>query len=418
MPILFSSIHAALGVTGPLDYALVRRAVEERVAEDEHLDWKRTLPSDGDEVAKDVAALANSRGGLLVYGVAEDQATARAAAPMPVSLAEAEQRRIRSWLGTRVNPMVAGVEFIPLPSPESDTDGFLVVSVPESPDAPHLVGKDNAVACPYRVGAQTLWMREWDLERAYRQRFERRASDETRLSELIEHVRDQVDLNNGCWLVGAARPSILVPETLPVPDSRAAVRVIERSLQVGVEIAPVSDRRAEVIRTLDNAALNPRVGFRRWVFATRTEQVPENRSDQVHVELLHDGSLVLALRTDGRHYHSIDGKNCLPDFVVTGFAVDLVASIEAMAEATGLASQTLLRVDLLRSDDAPFAFLAPERRGLGLSQPYWTRDVRRFMPVQVVAPRATEIEQKRDIVRTIATDIVTQFGFRGPDLQW
>jgi len=421
MPILFSSIHSALGATGPLDFALVQQAIAERVAEDEHLDWKRELPSDGDEAAKDAAALANSRGGLLVYGVAEDRSTGRAAAASYVGLAESGQRRIRSWFGTRINPVIAGVELVALGRRESDSEGFLVVSVPESPDMPHMIGKDNGLGFPYRMGAQTFWMREWDLDRAYQERFARRASEERRLAELIDHVGDQVDVQSGCWLVGAARPSISLPGTAWPPDRAAAVSTIQRALELGVEIAPTSERRAEVIRALDNDALNPRVGLRRWVAATRSRQSPESRSDRVHLELHHDGSVVLATRVDGWYGESVEGKHCIPDFMVTGFAVDLAALVRAVADATSLSGQTLLRMDLLRNDSAPFALLAHDRTNgvsFGLRQPTWTRDVPRFIPVETVAPRSTEVEQLREVAQMIATDLVTQFGFAPQDLQW
>lgn len=65
-----------LGMTPcELVYAHVRAAVEQGVAEAEALDWKQALPPSDDrkrkEFAKDVAAMANARGRLIVFGVAE-----------------------------------------------------------------------------------------------------------------------------------------------------------------------------------------------------------------------------------------------------------------------------------------------------------------------------------------------------------
>ena len=35
-----TSIHAAIGEAGPLDYSMIERAVDQGVGEDETLDWK------------------------------------------------------------------------------------------------------------------------------------------------------------------------------------------------------------------------------------------------------------------------------------------------------------------------------------------------------------------------------------------
>lgn len=74
---MWSRIHAELGLSPtPLTHALVVRAVESGVAEADDLDWKQALPPEVEkkrrDVAKDVAAMANTRGGLIVYGVREE----------------------------------------------------------------------------------------------------------------------------------------------------------------------------------------------------------------------------------------------------------------------------------------------------------------------------------------------------------
>lgn len=422
MSIDVSSIHAALGASEPLSLRLIQQAVDERVPEDEQLDWKRALPDDGDEFAKDVAAMANSRGGLLVYGIAEDRATGRAARSIHVSLADSQQRRLRSLLGTRVSPLVAGIEVVPFPLDDDDSTGFLVVAVPESSDAPHIVGKDNALSAPYRQGTQTFWMREWDLEAAYQRRFARRAADEEQLAKLIDHLGDHVDIDSGCWIVGATRPTITAPSTSSPPTLDGARATIQRALEIGAEIARRGDGRAEVIRALDQAALNPRVGLRRWVARTRIDQSPASLSEQVHLELHHDGSTVLATRLEGWYREYIEGKHCVPDFMVTGFSADLVAAATAMAQAFGFKGETVARIELLRSDSYPYAFLAPERIGgtviAGLTQPSWTHDVRRFLPVDLALPYTVEPSRLRDAAERIAGDVVAQFGCDPSFLRW
>ena len=78
-------MHRQLGIPGgPLTYEILEEAVTAAVTETSDLDWKKHLPSLKDpgwkaELAKDVAAQANSAGGMIVFGVEEDPVTTAAA---------------------------------------------------------------------------------------------------------------------------------------------------------------------------------------------------------------------------------------------------------------------------------------------------------------------------------------------------
>jgi predicted HTH transcriptional regulator len=60
-----------------LDYPAIQVLVDRRTTEDLTLEFKRELYASGekgcDELAKDVAAMANSAGGLILLGVDEDK---------------------------------------------------------------------------------------------------------------------------------------------------------------------------------------------------------------------------------------------------------------------------------------------------------------------------------------------------------
>lgn len=69
----FPRLEALLGVPPQaIDEAVLRTAADSGVPEGQDLDWKRTLYLQGDrgslELAKDVAALANTAGGVIVLG--------------------------------------------------------------------------------------------------------------------------------------------------------------------------------------------------------------------------------------------------------------------------------------------------------------------------------------------------------------
>ncbi|MEE1939721.1 ATP-binding protein [Streptomyces sp. TRM 70361] len=63
---------------GPSTFEMIERAARGIDGEGSDLDWKRVLPTKPEaglwsEFAKDVTAMANARGGLLVYGVRNDR---------------------------------------------------------------------------------------------------------------------------------------------------------------------------------------------------------------------------------------------------------------------------------------------------------------------------------------------------------
>lgn len=138
----------------PLDYADLLRSVHggEYPAERHWLDFKRELyprpPANGmpakakskkevhEELARDLASLA-VRGGYLVFGVEEDKAAHDFTVvdmPLPAHLDQTIDQVARDFIDP---PLL--VAPTPLTNPGSPGDGMMVVEVPESPDAPHMV---------------------------------------------------------------------------------------------------------------------------------------------------------------------------------------------------------------------------------------------------------------------------------------
>jgi Schlafen, AlbA_2 len=102
-------LQAIFGV--PLDdlqYEHLEALVPNQVSEAFDLDFKGSLYGNADkdrrDLATDVAALANTAGGLLVLGIAEDR-QARAVAAPGVAVSDAEIRRILQIVGSLVVPL-------------------------------------------------------------------------------------------------------------------------------------------------------------------------------------------------------------------------------------------------------------------------------------------------------------------------
>ena len=132
-------------MTLPRDLATCTEAnlaalVETRTGEGTYLDLKRDLPrQDGGgrhEFLADVSAFANSSGGDLIYGIAED-GEGRAAALVPqLGNADEETRRFQDVLMNGMEPRIPGLQLQAV----QIAGGFaLVVRVPQSWAGPHRV---------------------------------------------------------------------------------------------------------------------------------------------------------------------------------------------------------------------------------------------------------------------------------------
>ncbi|WP_233412112.1 AlbA family DNA-binding domain-containing protein [Nucisporomicrobium flavum] len=143
------------------------------VAEDEDLDFKAAhYGSNADakkEICQDVAAMANTAGGLIVVGMAED-AQGRASGATDVELTDQERNRIRSTVASGVHPLpsfdVRNVE-----NPANPGRGFMLIEVPRSVMGPHGVAINDGFRYPRRNGATRYWLSEPQVAERYRARF-------------------------------------------------------------------------------------------------------------------------------------------------------------------------------------------------------------------------------------------------------
>jgi hypothetical protein len=104
-------------------------------------DAKASLPAKGKDLAIDVAAMATD-GGSLLYGLGEDE-NDRPTVPQPFKLAGARER-VDQIVRTSISEPPA-IEVYSIPTDDDPSLGYLVVHVPASPRAPHMVtvGKDH-----------------------------------------------------------------------------------------------------------------------------------------------------------------------------------------------------------------------------------------------------------------------------------
>lgn len=284
---------------GPLDVAgiseeSVQRVVADRTPESEVLDFKQALwgksprprpPwSDEQEFAKDVGALANHRGGVLLVGVAEVAGVATSATPFSIATStEVEERRLRQALVNNLAPL-ATTEFIWIPT--AGGAWFCAVMVPRSPRAPHAVVIEGGTGLRYSVrhGTDTAWLSEGEVAERYRHRVSAQTDDAERVRRVVAHGQQALRHVPGVWLLAAAIPELPVEGTL----DWQTVEAFERWHRSSSQLSPLNRSLHAYGRGI------PAPGRVTFTGALRTSDEDETEVRDAYVELYVDGSAVAA----------------------------------------------------------------------------------------------------------------------------
>jgi len=185
--------------------------ISNQVAEAFDLDFKSEMYGSSDrdkrDAATDVAALANTAGGLIMGGIAEDD-QARAAAAPRVALSDADERRIRQIVASQVVPMPV-IDVIRVEDPARPGHGLVLIAVPRSPLAPHAVIVNEGLRYPRRNGATTRYLSEPEVAAAYRERFAAAHRQADRAREIEADALDRLAVaDDQVWVVTSLVPDL------------------------------------------------------------------------------------------------------------------------------------------------------------------------------------------------------------------
>jgi hypothetical protein len=288
---------------------MVAEAVRRKLGESDDLDWKQALPAtspvkgEWNEFAKDVAAMANTRGGLLVYGVSD------AIDMVGIDLSTVDDKQLGQWLRVHLQPTVSGVSYLELPATDGSGKDVLVVDIPASETAPHFLygwqqkDKDKTTFnAPFRHRDDTAYMAEHQVAAAYRERFSRQDAAEAALERHVRYATDLVlgesEFRPTAWLVVAARPARPIPRMVPPLTREEARWAIE---QGATRARMLLDAASQMPRLLGPPLFpnllnnDPRKGLRRWVDTNLLVPARATRQRGVLLELHHDGTVVTAV---------------------------------------------------------------------------------------------------------------------------
>jgi hypothetical protein len=201
----------------------IRSLVTAAVQEAFDLDFKQALYGRADEdkrkLATDVAALANTAGGVIILGVEEDD-QARAIGAPGVSVSDAEVARMRQVVASLVAPMPTFDVLTIIDNAAGPPDGgaegggrpttqhgFLVIAVPRSPTAPHAVLVNYGLRFPKRNGATTRYLSEPEVATSYRDRLAGMERQAERVAKIEHEAIDKLH-TDGSWIVVSLVPDL------------------------------------------------------------------------------------------------------------------------------------------------------------------------------------------------------------------
>ncbi len=279
----FPRLRDALGAdVEALSAADLERAVVNKVQESFDLEFKAVLypPTDGGrhELAEDVAAIANTRGGLVVLGIKD--ANGRAEALIPVAVSDGEDRRMRNVIADLVFPQPDWY-VRQIVDAGSGGSGFYALVIHPSALKPHgvFINRKN-LRYPVRDQTRNRFLSESEVADAYRGRFRQAEEDKSRLHQVHD---------DGCLPLEPVREVWATLALVPVvrgrmPISRAKVEELRQRVW--------SRANEDLLSGWTVLTLNPPVeiatGLQRIVLIQQREA--DGKPIGAYVELHSDGS--------------------------------------------------------------------------------------------------------------------------------
>lgn len=401
----FTALHRLLGrQPGPLLDEMLDEAVGQHLEETDDLDWKKDLPPakgiTQTDFPKDVAAMANSGGGVIVYGIAEKQKAATERLDIG-EVDEPYQRTMRSAAVTAISPPVLGLGLHRL---GEEGRRALVVVVPASIDVPHLIYRGEYFGAPVRNDADTVWMRERQIEAMYRARLDQRRNAHEALDSLYNEAAAGRPVAERAWMIGVARPR--VPPPVHARMTRDEATKILRACE-SLTLSYADNKGPHPLASVSRE--NPRPGLRRWVAPT-TVETDSGRWKEAWASVHDDGSVTLASAIGGRP--ELDEQ--VPAWLIDSaraerFVADLMALLRSSSDHHSTGDYEV-RVGIEWEGQQPLVIQTVDQHEFPYSDA--SIPVARYTPITVSVRTDVGESGFLEQVRDLATDVINQGGIQ------
>lgn len=133
------------------DEAELKRYIREGIEESLTLDYKSGAALNKDansnrnkEIAKDISAMANSAGGVIIYGIGEENANGRfrPVKLAPVHRSSCSRETLEQIISSNIQPRISGIKINPVPLSSAPDHVAYVVLIPQSHTV-HQVGTNK-----------------------------------------------------------------------------------------------------------------------------------------------------------------------------------------------------------------------------------------------------------------------------------
>jgi Schlafen, AlbA_2 len=401
----FTPLHRLLGrVPAPLSDEMIDEAVGQGIAETDDLDWKSKLPPAKGmaetDYPKDIAAMANSGGGMIVYGITEKDKKATGREDTG-ELADRFEQTLRSVAVTSIHPPVFGLDIVQL---GGEGNRCIAVIVPASVDGPHLLYRGEYFGAPVRNNADTVWMKEREVEAAYRRTFDERRYANEALDRLYDELAAVTQVEARAWLIAVGRPRIT--STTGMRSTKdAAGQLFQTASEHALRYAPWRGFRPFEIVDF----LNPRPGLRRWAALRSQSAEADPPLPEARMSIHHDGSVTVAFALGGLR----DGPDgYLPAWqfdsaVVEAAIADLMGLLRVVSERVGSVDYEV-RIGIERG--GPERMIIQTRDNMEFAYTGVSVPMLRYTPVQATVEAGADDNRYMHQVRTIIQDCVNQGG--------
>lgn len=421
---MFTPIHRALGLEpGDLTLELIEKAIESGLEETADFDMKRVVPNlkedkSKQEIAKDIAAMANSGGGWIIYGVGEG-ASDIAGSIHPCEWTATEEQQMLNIAYTKIDPPVVGLEFNKISCGENSDKKLVLMHIPDSVDAPHFArAEKNNFSAPRRNGPHTKPMTYRDIERGFRERFQRGAEQEKTLQDYFEQAAEALNPEQGVFLAIAAVPVSPKISAGSVDRDKAIQHTTPRAYSYLMASQRGSCSKEEKIETEFNFIWSQGEcvkGMRQWVVRSSAQAAAKYRK-----HLHDDGTLtggyclrrnVRGVQSTSEQYVAGEINHC-NSFNVEKALIDFFSLLREHAQERSVSGGFRIRVGLVGDANSPIVLRNHDKFTWNLMLQSEPEPIKRFQPVSTFIDPLAPIEDILPPLRTLALDIVNQGGIQ------